>query len=185
MEDNQIIELYFRRDEAALQETHSKYGAYCFRIAKNILENREDSEECVNDTWVQTWKRIPPTVPESLKAFLGKIVRDISLSRYRANHAKKRFNAMDVMLEELENCLPSDFDMMEMLEKKQLAELINDWLGTISKDDRILFIKRYYYGESVKNLARAYGKPENYISQRMLKLRRKLRTYLQEKGCSQ
>ena len=84
MEDTQIIELYFKRDEAALQETNAKYGAYCFRIAKNILESREDSEECVNDTWGQAWKRIPPTVPESLKAFLGKIVRDISLSRYWA-----------------------------------------------------------------------------------------------------
>ena len=156
MEDAQIIELYFKRDEVALQETHIKYGGYCFRIANNILESREDSEECVNDTWVQAWKRIPPTVPESLKAFLGKIVRDISLSRYRANHAKKRFNAMDVMFEELDACLPSDFDMMEILEERQLAELINTWLGNISKEDRILFIIMYYYGESVKDLARVY-----------------------------
>jgi RNA polymerase sigma-70 factor (ECF subfamily) len=182
VEDTQIIELYFKRDEAALQETHAKYGVYCFRIAKNILESREDSEECVNDTWVQAWKKIPPTLPESLKAFLGKIVRDISLSKYRANHAKKRFNAMDVMLEELDNCLPSDFDMMEILEKKQLVELINAWLGTISREDRILFIKRYYYGDSIKELSRDYGYHENFLSQRMLKIRRKLRTYLKERG---
>ncbi len=184
MEDTQIIELYFKRDEAALQETNDKYGAYCFRIAKNILESREDSEECVNDTWGQAWKRIPPTVPESLKAFLGKIVRDISLSRYRANHAKKRFNAMDVMLEELDSCLPSDFDMEEIFEKKQLADLINAFLGTIPKEDRILFVRRYYYGDSLKDLAHDYGCRENYISQRMLKLRKKLRTCLQEKGCN-
>ena len=135
MDDTQIIELYFKRDESALRETHIKYGSYCFRIAENILENREDSEECVNDTWIRAWKRIPPTVPESLKAFLGKIVRDISLSRYRSNHAKKRFHAMDVMLDELDNCLPSDFDVMEILERKQLADLINAWLGAISKEE--------------------------------------------------
>ena len=181
MEDTQIIELYFKRDEAALRETNAKYGAYCFRIAKNILESREDSEECVNDTWSQVWKRIPPTVPDSLKAFLGKIIRDISLSRYRANHAKKRYSAMDVMLEELDSCLPSDFDMEEIFEKKQLADLINAFLGTIPKEDRILFVRRYYYGDSVKNLAHDYECSENYISQRMLKLRRKLRTCLQEK----
>ena len=96
MEDRKIIELYFKRNERAIEETQHKYGAYCFQIARNILSAQEDAEECVNDVWHITWNKIPPTIPISFKAFLGKLVRDISLSRYRANHAKKRYQGLEL-----------------------------------------------------------------------------------------
>ena len=182
MEDEQIIELYFQRSEKAIEETKNKYGAYCFKIAKNILTIFEDAEECVNDTWNSTWNKIPPTIPESLKAFLGKIVRDISLSRYRANHALKRYKGMQVIFDELEECIPSEFDVERNFDNQQLSEIINSWLAELPKEDRVLFLKRYYYGEAVKGLAKMYGCTENQMAQRMLKLRKKLKLFLLAKG---
>lgn len=178
MKDEQIVELYLRRDERAIEETQSKYGAYCFRIAKNILMIKEDAEECVNDTWNAAWNKIPPTIPVSFKAFLGKLVRDISLSRYRKNHAKKRFCGIEVMLDELEECIPSDFDVEQNFAHRQLSETINRWLGGLSKEERVLFVKRYYFGEAVKDLAKAHGCTENQMAQKMRKLRKSLKTYL-------
>ena len=107
MDDKQIIELYFKRDECAIRETQSKYGAFCNRIAMNILSIREDAEECVNDTYYSVWKQIPPTVPESFRAFLGRITRNLSISRFRSMRAKKRYSGMEVMLSELNDCVPS------------------------------------------------------------------------------
>ena len=107
MEDEQIIKLYLKRSEKALEETQNKYCPYCYRIAKNILTVREDAEECVNDTWNLLWNKIPPMIPVSLKAFLGKLVRDIAISQYRANHAKKRYGGIEVIFDELEECIPS------------------------------------------------------------------------------
>lgn len=182
MDDRSIVELYLRRDERAAKETQAKYGSYCFTIANNILEFHEDAEECVNDTWVTAWIRIPPVIPKSLKAFLGKLVRDISLSRYRANHAMKRYHGMQMMLDELGECIPSEFDVQEKLEQKELEVLINEWLASLPHVDRVMFIKRYYYGESVKELARLQGCTENQMAQRMLKLRNKLKSYLAMEG---
>ena len=182
MEDEQIIKLYLGRSEKALAETQKKYGSYCFRIAKNILTVREDAEECVNDTWNLSWNKIPPTIPASLKAFLGKLVRDIAISRYRANHARKRYGGIEVILDELEECIPSDFDMEKYYDNQQLSDFLNYWLGELPKEDRVLFIKRYYYGDTVKKLAKGAGCTENQMAQRMLKLRKKLKLFLWEKG---
>ena len=107
MDDGQIIALYFSRDEAAIRETEKKYGTACRRVAMNILTLRQDAEECVNDTWHTAWKRIPPAVPASLRAFLGKITRDLAISRYRANRARKRFDGAQALLSELEECIPA------------------------------------------------------------------------------
>jgi len=180
MDDRQIIELFFNRDEAALSETQEKYGKYCLKIAGNILEDVEDSKECVNDTWVTAWNRIPPIKPVSLKAFLGKVVRDISLSKYRENHAKKRYNAMTVMLEELEECIPSGINIEDQTEKRELIGLIDDYLEGIKTVDRVLFVRRYYFGEPVNDLAEEFGFSENKVSQRLLKIRRKLKTFVED-----
>lgn len=182
VEDEQIIELYLQRNEKAVEETQNKYGSYCFRIAKNILTIFEDAEECVNDTWNSTWNKIPPIIPVSLKAFLGKLIRDISLSRYRANHAQKRYRGIEVMLDELQECIPSDFDVEQNFDEQQLSEIINSWLDGLSKEDRVLFIKRYYYGDAVKALSRVYGCTENQMAQKMLKLRKNLKAFLCTKG---
>ena len=121
MEDNQIIELYFRRDESALTETAKKYGTFCFRIAMNVLSVKEDAEECVNDTYHTAWNQIPPTKPDSFKAFLGRIVRNFAISKYRALHAKKRFNGLEVMLSELGECVPGAESIEQEIEAKELS----------------------------------------------------------------
>ena len=182
MDDKQIIELFFNRDEAALSETQEKYGKYCLKIAGNILEDVEDSKECVNDTWVTAWNRIPPLKPVSLKAFLGKIVRDISLSKYRENHAGKRYNAMTVMLDELEDCIPSGINIEDQAEKRELIGMVNDYLEGIKTEDRVLFVRRYYFGESVKALSEEYGCSENRMTQKLLKIRKKLKTFVEKGG---
>ena len=182
MDDKQIIELYFQRDEAALSETQDKYGKYCLKIAGNILDDIEDSKECVNDTWVTVWNKIPPLVPVSLKAFLGKVVRDISLSKYRENHAEKRYSTMNVMLDELEDCIPSGINIEDQAEKRELIGLVNDYLESIKTEDRVLFIRRYYFRESVKDLSEEYGCSENRMTQRLLKIRRKLKVFVEKGG---
>lgn len=182
MNDENIVELFFQRDERAIAECQKKYGALCFYIAQNILSIQEDAEECVNDTWYICWNKIPPLKPHSLKSFLGKIVRDIAISKYRTSHAQKRYQGMKIILDELEECIPSKFNVEENYNTKSLVIAINDWLGMCSKDDRILFVKRYYYGESVKNLAKLYSRKPNQIAQKMLKLRKELKKYLENEG---
>ena len=182
MEDQQIIELYFKRDEAALLETAKKYGTFCLRIAMNILSVREDAEECVNDTYHTAWNQIPPTRPDSFKAFLGRIVRNFSISKYRALHAKKRFNGLEVMLSELNDCIPAAGDVEQEMEAKELTGYINTWLEGLTPDDRALFIRRYWYGNEVRTLAKHCGISAAQMSQKMLRLRRKLKTFLEEKG---
>ena len=182
MEDNQIIELYFRRDESALTETANKYGTFCLRIAMNVVNVREDAEECVNDTYHMAWNQIPPTRPDSFKAFLGRIVRNFAISTYRALHAKKRFNGLEVMLSELGDCVPAAESVEQEMEAKELTEYINSWLADLKQEDRVLFVRRYWYGDEVKDLARKCGVSGTQMTQRMLRLRRKLKEYLTEKG---
>lgn len=182
MEDQQIIELYFSRDESALAETAKKYGTFCLRIAMNVLTVKEDAEECVNDTYHTAWNQIPPTKPDSFKAFLGKIVRNCSISKYRALHARKRFNGLEVMLSELNDCVPASGDVEQEIEAKELTGHINEWLAGLAAEDRVLFVRRYWYGDEVRVLAKRCGSSAAQMSQRMLRLRRKLRTFLEEKG---
>ena len=182
MNDQSIIELFIQRNENAIKESKDKYGNYCARIAANILSVSEDVEECINDTWASAWNRIPPVIPVSLKAFYGKLVRDIALSKYRTSHAKKRFNGLTMILDELSECIPSGQDVQKTLEQKELSEKINSWLDGLPKEDRVLFIKRYYYGETVKSLAMVMNCTENQMAQKMLKLRNGLKSYLKAEG---
>ena len=182
MEDNQIIELYFSRDESALLETAKKYGTFCLHIAMNVLSVREDAEECVNDTYHTAWNQIPPTRPDSFKAFLGKIARNFAISKYRVLHAKKRFNGLEVMLSELNDCVPAAGDVEQAIEAKELSESINEWLGSLTAEDRALFVRRYWYGDEVRDLAKRCGISAARMSQKMLRLRRRLKSFLEEKG---
>ena len=182
MDDQSIVELYLQRDENAIKESRNKYEAYCYRIAMNILSVAEDVEECINDTWISVWNRIPPVIPKSLKAFLGKLVRDISLSRYRAVHAQKRYNGMKLILDELAECIPSEQDIQESLEQKELSGTVNGWLDSLPQEDRVLFVKRYYYGETVKQLSEMQSCTENQMAQKMMKLRNKLKAHLLSGG---
>ena len=182
MDDKQIIELYFARDEQAILETQNQYGKFCLRIALNILSIREDAEECVNDTYYSVWKQIPPTVPESFRAFLGRITRNLSISRFRAMRAKKRYSGMEIMLSELEDCVPSSVNVEQSIEANQLSEYISDWLDSLSEEDCALFVRRYWFGDGVQTLAVKCGVTAPQMAQKMHKLRKSLKAALEEKG---
>ena len=182
MHDAEIIELYWIRDERAIAESDISYGAYCRRIAVNILTSREDAEECVNDTWHRTWESIPPQKPVSLAAYFGRIVRNLSISRFRANRAKKRFDGMEALLSELDDCIPSRESVTKAVERKMLAEIIDSWLAGLNADDRVLFLRRYWFGDAVNALAKECGVTQNQMAQRMLRLRKDLKLRLQREG---
>jgi len=182
MQDTGIIELYWNRDERAIAESDRHYGRFCRRIAMSILSSLEDSEECVNDTWYRSWDSMPPQRPASLAAYFGRIVRNLSISRYRASHAKKRFDGITILLSELEDCVPSRETVSQAVDDKLLTEVVDKWLEQLSKDDRVLFVRRYWYGDAVNALARECGCTQNQMAQRMLRLRNGLRAALEQEG---
>ena len=182
MEDGQIIELYNRRDEQALVLTREKYGQYLSSIAVNLLGDPQDAEECVSDALLAVWDRIPPEKPASLKLFAGRIVRNLSVSRYRREHAKKRFSELTVLLSELDECVPGAESPEKAAENTLLSEIISRWLRSLDPKDRALFIRRYWHGESIKSLAAECGTSPEKLTQRMLRLRRKLKAFLEKEG---
>ena len=165
MEDETIIELYHKRDEAAITETAGKYGAFCHRIALNILRVASDAEECVNDTYHAAWRAMPPERPASLRAFLGRITRNLSLDRWRSAHTVRRGDGMELLLSELDEALPA-----------------SDGLASLSADDCALFVRRYWYGDEVKTLAAASGRSPNTVTKRLGRLRQSLRVQLEREG---
>lgn len=180
MEDKAIVALYFDRDERAIRETDEKYGAFCRRIAQNVLTLREDAEECVNDTYHTAWNRMPPTLPASLKAFLGRITRGLAIDRFRANRAQKRYDGMELLLSELDDCVPGQINVERQIEAAEIAESVQNWLEGLKTEDRALFIRRYWYGDAVKDLAELCGATPNQTAQRLRKLRLALRAALGE-----
>lgn len=179
MTDAEIIELFWQREEAAITETQARYGAYCTQIARNILSDREDAEECVSDTWMQAWSTIPPQNPRSLRAYLGRIVRNLSLNRWNYGHAQKRYGGMEQLLSELDDCIPAPDTAQQRLEAAALSEIISDWLEALPQDDRVLFVRRYWYGDTLQDLARHTGVPASKLAQRTLRLRRGLKAALE------
>ena len=182
MDDKQIIELYFERNEQAIKETETKYGAFCHRIAMNILGIHEDAEKCVNDTYYSVWKQIPPTVPKVFKVYLGRITRNLSISRFRAMRAKKRYSSMEIMLSELNDCVPSSSNVEQTIEVMQLSDYISEWLDSLPEEDCALFVRRYWFGDEVQELAKKCGITAAKMAQRMLRLRKSLKAALEQKG---
>jgi len=182
MDDLQIIELFWLRDEAAILESQKKYGDFCRSIAFHILNDPEDTKECVLDTWLRAWDSIPPTRPNFLRAFFGRIVRNLSISRYRREHAQKRFSSMEILLGELEDCIPSVQTTETMAEASELSRIIETWLLSLPREARILFLRRYWNGLPLKTLAKELGISANNLSQRMYRLRLSLKTALEKEG---
>ena len=182
MEDSAIIALYFDRNEDAIRETDKKYGAFCRKVAFNILSVNEDTEECVSDTYMKVWNLIPPERPIKFMAWLGKIVRNTALGMYTKLHAKKRFNGMELMLDELSDCIPSDVSLEKELEDKEITEAINTWLKSISTEERYLFIRRYWYGDAVNELAKQQKVSPHTITQRLYRIRERLKVYFEKEG---
>ncbi len=179
MLDNQIIDLYFARDERAITETDKKHGAVCMNLSLNILQSRPDAEECLNDTYLAAWNKIPPERPTYFRAFLCRITRNLSLERFRFLHQKKRNRDLEVSLDELEGCI-----LMPEERAGELAEHLSNFLRTQEKTDRLLFMGRYFHACSVKVLAQKSGLRENTVSVRLHRTRERLRAYLEERGYS-
>jgi RNA polymerase sigma-70 factor (ECF subfamily) len=177
MNDQDIIALYCARDERAIAETDRQYGKICMQVSMNILESHPDAEECVSDGYLQTWRSIPPARPESLCAFLCRIVRNISLNRLRELKAAKRNRDLTVSFEELEACISVDESLAN-----ELPALISTFLEGLEESERKLFMARYWHATSVKELAKTYGLTSNAVSIRLYKTREKLRSYLEEGG---
>lgn len=182
MDDTRIIALYWQRKEQAVAETAKKYGGFCHNIALNILSIREDAAECVNDTWHSAWNAIPPEHPVCLRAWLGRVVRNLALNRWNQNHAAKRYNGMDQLFDELAECIPASQTVERQIEDRELSEVINTWLGALAAEDRIIFIRRYWRGDAVKQLAQACGVRPNDMAKRMYRLRQSLKAALEKEG---
>ena len=179
MDDNLIIDLYWKRSEAAISETDRKYGPYCRSIAYGILQNHEDSEECVSDTWLRAWEAMPPQRPNRLSAFLGKITRNLALDRFDYHHAAKRSAAFDQLLSELNECIPDRRDDYAQLE---LTQLLNHFLRSLPREHRNLFLRRYWYCESIENLAKRYTMSQSAVKSNLFRTRNKLKAYLEKEG---
>ena len=182
MNDAEIIELYIRRDESAIQKTDAKYGRFCHRIARNILSIPEDAEECVSDAYLKAWNSIPPQKPDCFQVWLGKVVRNLSLDLWRRNHRQKRYSGIEQLFDELEECLPESSSIDAEIEKRELADFLNRWLAGLPKNDRILFMRRYWNGEALKDLAVLYHATPANLANRLYYLRKKLKTALGKEG---
>lgn len=183
IEDEKIIQLYFDRNEKAIQATADKYGHYCNSIAYQILNNREDAEECVTDTYLKAWNSIPPNKPSILRLFLGKITRNRAFDLYKKNTADKRGGGeVTIVLDELADCVASGSEPDKEFNRKQMQDAINSFLGTLSKEKCAIFVRRYWYAESISEISKRYSMSENYVSVSLCRLRKKLYDYLIERG---
>ena len=182
MEDCAIVELYWRRDEAAIAESDRKYGSLCRRTSEDLLGSRQDAEECVNDTWGRAWNAMPPQRPDSLRAFLLRIVRNVSIDRWRASRAEKRGDGLSALVLELEECVPVIPSAEEQWENRQIAAAVYRWLETLPAADRTLFLRRYWFGVPVAELARGLGFTANGAAQRLRRLRLRLKAALESEG---
>lgn len=181
MEDSRIVKLYWQRDEAAISETEHKYGRFCYSIADRILQDHEDAEECVNDTWLGAWHAMPPHRPEILSAFLGKITRRLSLKKWRARTADKRGGgSVTVSMDELEDCIPSGRSIDENLALSELTEIINEFLKTLPPDERRVFLRRYWFYDSVSEISSRFGFGESKVKMMLKRTRDKLRDRLKK-----
>ena len=183
MTDVEILDLYWARSESAIHETARQYGKYCEAISMNILHNREDSEECVNDTYLSAWNSIPPQRPAVFPAFLGRIARNISLDKYKSRKAQKRKgDETALLLSELEDCIPSGRSVEDEVETGIAAEAIDRFLSNISKEDRMLFVRRYWYADPICAIARRFAVSESKVKTNLFRTRNKLKIHLEKEG---
>ena len=183
MEDQDIIEMYFAREENAIKETDIKYGQFLLSLSLNILQIQEDSEECVNDTYLRAWNAIPPNKPSFFKAWLAKIARNLSYDKYRFKHMQKRKgDGVDIMLSELEDCLPSNMSIGKELEDKEIANIINIFLDNITKEARIIFVRRYFFGDDIVDIANRFNFSDSKVKSSLFRTRNSLREALLKEG---
>lgn len=182
LEDSKIIELFFARAEQAIVELSAKYGTVCGRIARNILKNDLDAEECVNDTYLAAWNTIPPQKPNPLRTYIFRIVRNISIAKYHANTSVKRNSYYDVALEELESCLAASVTVEQEIAASELSRQIDRFLDTLDKESRVMFVRRYWYSDSISAIAEMFQISNHNVSVRLSRTRDKLKSHLKKEG---
>lgn len=182
MNDHEIVGLYWERKEIAITASADKYGSYCHSISYNILHNNEDAEECVNDTWLGAWKSMPPHRPERLSTYFGKITRNLSLNRFKKYAAEKRgFGQTKLVLSELEDCIPDETNVEQIIDEQILVKAINDFLYAQPEQKRNIFIRRYWYLYPIKDIAAAYGISESKVASTLFRMRKDLKDNLKRK----
>ncbi len=181
MQDDRIVELYFARDEQAIAATSAKYNTYCMNIAMNILHNREDSEECVNDTLLAAWNSIPPHRPENLSSFLGKLIRNFSINRFKSlNAARRGGGEFAVSLDELDECIEDPNSLGDNAE--ELGHVISEYLYTQSKEMRQVFVRRYFHSESISDIADRFDMSDSKVKSILHRMRLGLKDHLADHG---
>ena len=184
MDDDRIIELFFARSEQAITELVRKYGTVCRRVAENILNDRRDAEECLNDAYLAVWNTVPPQRPDPLLSYVCRIVRNQALKRYHANTAQKRNSAYDAALEELGECFPAAGSPQEAAEAAEVARIVNAFLESLEPRDRILFVRRCWHADPIEELAGLFHMSRHAVSVRLSRIRKALRKRLEEEGVS-
>lgn len=182
MTDEKIIELFFRRSEEAIRELDTKYGKICRALSYHITNNKQDAEECVNDAYLGVWNTIPPAKPDPLAAYLCKIVRNLSLKAYDRKNAAKRNSNYDVALGELEPYLSAGNTVESEWEARELARMIESFLDTLTVENRVIFLRRYWFADPYQEIAGRLGISEKTVSVRLTRIRRKMKEYLTERG---
>jgi len=181
MDDRQIVALYWERSETAILETEKKYGRYCYYVAHNILYSDQDAEECVNDTYQKAWETMPPRKPERLSAYLGKLTRHIAINRYIHDRAQKRTPDVEVIFNEAEELIP-DSKVGDPADELHLKDTINAFVESLSQEVRVVFVRRYWYMSSVKDIASDYGMTESNVKVMLMRTRNKFKEYLEREG---
>ena len=182
MNDDQILDLFFNRSEQAISETSAKYGKLARTVAFRIVRNEEDVDECESDTYLALWNTIPPQRPNPFVAYICKLVRNISVNKYKYNTASKRNNLYDISLEELEGCLKGSSDVEKELDAAEAQKIINKFLSGLSKADRALFLKRFWFNMSIDEIASETGCTKNYINVHLHRTKERLKVFLTKEG---
>ena len=181
-DDTKIIELFFARSEQAIKELDNKYGKICRSLSYNIVGNRQDAEECVNDAYLGAWNSIPPARPSPLLTYIVKIVRNISLKIYQRENVAKRNSRYTIALEEIEACIADRKTVEDDIEAKELARIIEDFLDTLTPENRVIFMRRYWFSDSYRDIAEFVGLSEKNVSVRLTRIRGKMKQYLTERA---
>ena len=181
IDDEKIIEMFFERSEQAIRELDIKYGKICHNLSYNIVNNRQDAEECVNDAYLGAWNAIPPVRPNPLLSYIVKIVRNISLKIYWRKEAAKRSGHYTIALEEIEGCIADRKTVEDEIEARELARIIGEFLDTLTLENRVIFMRRYWFADSYKDIAEFMGLTEKNISVRLTRIREKMKQYLIER----
>ena len=182
-DDQKLIDLFIQRNEEAIRQCESCYGSYCFQIANQILENHMDAEECLNSAWLTAWNSIPPDIPKYLRQYLGAIVRNTAFNTYRTAHRQKRGEGnISLVLDELEECISSSANVEQEYEGKELGITINRFVKALPQPARSIFVRRYYFADSVKTISKNFELSENYVSVLLHRTRKQLKKELMNEG---